>query len=268
MNDDGGCKKIRDLLDGGSLGGLSPAEIASLEAHAATCEQCRMLLKMNEHLAFSSRGDLEARVPARLVAGMWERVAGRLDPHRSAGAGRLRPDASRWPRQAKANRWLVPALSASTGAFFLIILALLLHIHGLRASERALASALEEKELLLENVRQPALEFPVAASAAQSLRRSGLQTRAMRNGLSIAELKSILAQMPPDMQLLTTRDIDRIRSRLPHWQELVVGEKLRGIDYSDGLQSSEALQLIESLSLDPQEIIPPSQLLAFADMRG
>ncbi len=316
-------------------------ELVLLEQHADRCPDCAMLLRMHRHLSGETLADLEARVPAALVDGMWPRISAGIaaiedgveiaevaetpgstghplsaETAQAAGAQarwRRRLDAFFASRPGRAGRWLVPALAAGLMVLLFASGYLLGEVHQLKQRERMLAESLLYQQQLAASwpyagtpwpssgpgwpaagTRQPwygkmqpqlgtlpsqGTTMPVPPgstwlsrvsphqgreSVSQWNRDGWLQHLASKEALSVGELKSLLAQMPAQAIVLEAGDLEAGPWQRPYRHELVRLATGKGVRTDDGLAAAEAVQILETLNLDPERTIVTTRLLVMA----
>ena len=247
------CEIFQERLD--LLGGSYPAVdgLEELERLAEGCRDCGTILEAYLHLAGPPAHELETEVPPGMAESMWGNVSSRtVDRH--AGERRW----SIW-------RILTPALAA---AVVLLVFGLgltlgeLRHLHGV---EERMTAEIELRDETIEALRLRGGETP-GLFASERLRGLALGRRlAGRNEYRVGDLIALLEQLPRDTQVLSAKEVDAILGRAGRAAYSPYGTRLRGFDYSNGLDAGEAILLIEALGIDSNELIPREQI---ASLRG
>jgi hypothetical protein len=252
MNDNTGCKTFQDLLD--RLGGSPPAEMEmrELEQHAADCPDCAMMLEAYLHLAGPSNEELEAQVPDTMTGTMWSRVAERT-VDRGAISG---------SRRISLLRILAPTLAAAVVILVFALGFMLGELRHLRGVEARMTAEIERRDETIAALQVRSDDAPglLASDRFRSLvRRRYLQNR---ETFRIGELMALLEQLPSDTELLSAREVGTLIGGGGLSSYSPYSERIRTVDYSNGLDAREAIMLIEALGIDADELIPRERIVS------
>lgn len=259
------CEEFQDRLDRLRAGEAPPEMEGWLRGHAARCEECRAVWRLQEALALPPPGELERSVPSEMVDAMWFRLRTELAARRV-----VRPSGERartYAGGSTVSRWLVPSMAAA--------IALLIFGVGFLVSDRIRLR--EREEELSARLAQTELRAAIVGSEGPRLRasyskgESGAVGRALPRSLTLGALEAWLGGLPASTTVLDRADLElAIRSRrlgvAPAWS--VVPEE---VEPGDGLQAGELLRALRSLPLDPSTEIPLSQIrreVPAASIRG
>lgn len=245
MTERSDCDVFMERLD--ELKPDSPPEaLERLREHAASCAECRTLLRVHEHVSETPLEELEAEVPEEFVEGMWTRVESQL------GAGRRRGRA-----------WLVPALAAASVALAVASGYLFREIQALREQERALGRQVALQQRWLAELDLRSSVGAAARTAALGGSPTWQRALARKEQVSVEELTALIAGIPRGTTIVgpeyTGRLLDKwifLRSTLPQ-------HVLSEIRLEDGLQADEALRLLRALRIPPNTRITTSRILGF-----
>lgn len=250
------CDVFQDQLDALRDGALPGTVVEQLHRHAASCPNCAMILRLHEHLASPSPGDLEPVVPDELVASVWPRIQAEIATNEPAGIRELRG----WRHWG----WLVPALAAATLLLFVSSALLFREVRGLRQREIALAQQIAEQE-------QRLAELDVRTSSHAVVRTAGLAGRAVwaralqrRRSVSISELAEMLRALPASTTIFGALELEALNESARFWTASALSDALAEVGTDDGIQAGELLRLLEALDLDPERRIPTARILAIA----
>ncbi len=250
------CEVFQDQLDALSGEALSEEGIDLLRRHAATCSECATLLRMREHLAETSPGNLEAAVPGALVDSVWRRVQAEIAVKESRRPSR----ASGW-RQAG---WLLPALAAASVVLLIGTGFLLGELRRLRDREALLVQEIVDHERRLSRLDRPADSPLLLRRGTLSAARAWQRTLERRETVSIEDLTEMLASLPSRTTLFGQSDVEALISSLPLWIGSAWREALEEVSAEDGIQASELLELILRLDIDSSRRIPSARILSFS----
>jgi len=288
------CENFMERLEEMASHAMPGEELVRLEKHADGCPDCAMLLRLHVHLVDESLADVETRVPDALVAGMWPRLQAEMSGR--TGLAFSPANVRRWQHRLRSllgtrsrspSGWLVPALAASVMILLIGGGYLLGEVNQLKQRERLLVTSLLQQEqmtasrvgtwlawrspapdpqLLSGKNRGPAWLGPsrMRSSAGTGLTR----TLVGEQELSVAQLANLLALLPPRTEVLGA---DALRTA--RWQRLRQREIQRvaaaaNIPIEDGLQAAEALQILETLDLNPEQTFSTTRLLVLATGRS
>jgi hypothetical protein len=188
------CQVFEDQLDALVAGELPEEGRRHLHIHAASCPDCAMLLKVQDHLAEPSLEELEAAVPEELLDDLWDRVEVRTG--------------TPGPR-------LVPLLAAASVVLLLSTGFLLAELRGAKAEARELAGQLDALQGWLAGF--PDHGGDLVRRTAELPRAGSPRARALDYALTgqervrISTLRDLLAGLPEGEVLFT-------RSRLAELQ--------------------------------------------------
>ncbi len=254
------CEAFQDQLEGLQRGSLAEEVAAELRRHASSCSDCAMLLELQERLAVPGRAELEAAVPDKYVASMWERVQSDI------AAREARPGWRTGDRRA--SRWLVPALAAAS-LFLLLATGLLLsEVKGLRAREQALVQRVADHERWLAELDLRTRADPVARTAGLAGSQAWERLLSRRESVSIAELEALLAGLPARATVLNTAEWQAVKGSVPAWMGSVWGNATQAIRADDGVQAAELLDLLIALDLEPDRSVSTARILALKRAAG
>lgn len=255
MKDSLFCDDFQDMLDSLASGTVPPDTIALLQSHAQHCKTCAMLLQIQENLAGPTVDEISGQIPERMLARVWDRVSADLPPVKR----HHKPRHTVWTRRP----WIVPALALTSILFILLNMFLLTEIRQIRKEERELSALLSRQTLALEELRDRTSGPRFAGSF---LNRNRLRPLSGRQELTVAELRSILGQVPPDLQIVSGSYVRHLLSQMPRWERTKWQNMLEIVDAADGIQSREAIVLLDALALDPGEILTPYRLSALTEL--
>ncbi len=251
MRENNKCEELQELLD--RLGGRPPTENEKreLEEHSAVCRDCSLILEAYLHLAGPSNEELEAQVPDEMADAMWHRVAAQtVDRGKSPGFGRI-----------SLLRVLVPTLAAAVIVLVFALGFMLGELRHLRGVEERMAIELERRDTTIAALQLGRDETP--GMLASERFRNIVRRRLMedRDVYRVSELIALLEQLPPETTLLSAREAGTLLSGggssiSPY------SERLRRVDYSNGLDAREAIMLIEILGIDRNELISKERFAA------
>jgi hypothetical protein len=244
------CEVFQDQLDTLKQGALSPEGEAQLRAHAETCADCAMVLRLHGHLAAPTPEELEAAVPDLYVASMWERVQAEVAVRGTPGSrfGGWQP-----------GRWLVPTLAAASVVLLASTALLLNELRTVRGREQALAAQVEAHEHRLGELESAVA--PRATVTGLAGRRAWERALAGKESVTVGELTALLRSVPAGTTLLSASNA-RALGDLPGWVTFGWRDVLSRLNVADGAQAGELLEVIQGLALDPETRIPVDRLLA------
>lgn len=246
------CEEFQRLLDRTLSGPLTPDESEFLDSHTRRCDACALLRQIDEHAARPSLDEIERRIPDEAIAQLWSRIARDLPPERSS------------QKHRPANRFrftrLVPALVLATLLFLVLNAVLLVQVNRLTSREHELTQLLTRQTRILEETRFGRSRSPASRLTGGGTRFSQLHGLSWQQPISIRELRSILEQLPRDLQIVAGPYMDLFLSRLPSWERAKWRKILQRIDAADGIQPQEAIALLDALPLDPEDTITPARL--------
>lgn len=254
MSRDVDCAVFEDQLDALVKGSLSHEARRLLVLHAGGCPACDMQLRVQRHLAGVSLGELEARVPEAVLAGMWDRVAGEL---------------KRGPAGRRGRGWLVPILAAAS--LLLLFSSGFLYSELGRAQHREaiLSQQVEEQQRWLAELEVSPTADPVARTAALAGRNPWLRALSRQESITVEDLRGLLERMPGDRTVMTEGQLDAaLRSRFP-LSPSFLGEVLARMDRGrpgrngggGGVRAGELLQALDGMDLSPDRSVPTSELM-------
>lgn len=238
------CTVFEDQLDSLVRGERPEAGVAQLQAHASACPACAALLHLQEHLVAPSLAELEALVPDAHVASMWTDVQGALGAPPAGVRRRV--------------GWVMPLLAAATVA--------LLFANGLalRALGRAESRAQDlEGQLLDQQRRLVALQVadvsgPQGARVGLGARGGALRALEERTDLTVADLRDLLAGLPPDTPILGAahaRQLTRSRLVPAAWRDA-----LARLDTGDEVSAGALLRVLDDLDISGDVPVPAARL--------
>ena len=244
------CESLQERLD--ALGGSRPPgeELEELERLAAGCRECETILGAYLHLAGPPAGELEAEVPSEMVDSMWARVSSRT-------VGRTEKR-RRW----SIRRILTPALAA---AVILLVFALgfmMGELRHLRGIEERMTSMIERREETIAALQARRGDGTPELFASERFRDFAFRRFLQRQDTyRVSELISYLERLPSDTKVLSAREAEALLSRRSMAVYSPYTARLRAVDYTNGLDASEAILLIEALGIDADEQIPREQIV-------
>lgn len=262
------CQIFGDQLDALIQGDLPEEGMRQLRLHAGECPQCRMQLRVQEHLLEPSLGELEARVPDEMVMGMWGAVEAGVRSREGSGAGAKGPGpavvredpSSRHPFQGR-GRWLVPTLAAATLALLFSTGFLYWQTARLQTRAQALAQQVEDQRYWLAELEVDGAD-PAARTAALAGRNPWSRALSRQDEITLGNLRSLLARAPGDRVILSQSQLDEVlRSRVPLSPPLL-REALGGISGTDGVTARELLEALDGLGVSPDTTVPTEELMA------
>jgi hypothetical protein len=247
------CEKFQDRLD--LFGGEPPPEeeMRELERHASGCPDCATILEAYLHLAGPSNEELEAQVPDAMTGAMWQRVAART-VYRNMGYGRF-----------NIRRILSPVLAA---AVVLLVFALgftLGELRHLRGVEQKMAEKIERRDETIASLRTGGSEPPGLFTSERFRNLARRRFLQERDSYRVGDLIVLLEQLPRDTKILSASEVRILLGRGGTAAYSPYNTRLRGFDYSNGLDAGEAILLIEALGIDADELIPREEI---ASLRG
>jgi hypothetical protein len=251
------CERYQDALDRLFEGAASEQDERQLRGHANTCPDCAVLLDLHRRLRGESLVELEAAVPAELVAGMWPLVQTEMSRDEWREAGRKgRSSVWRWVAAAQAAAIVVLA----AGAVYLSG-----ELETLKGRDADLADRVSNQQQYLSELDRRTSTDPHGAR--EYTAGTDWERRLGATGdVTVAEVTRYLRRLPADSPVLDARGTRRLLSSLP--AGLPGGVRgaqpgdLNGIDAGDGLQAGEALALIDALNLDPSYQLPASRIMS------
>ncbi|MGD2068179.1 MAG: zf-HC2 domain-containing protein [Gemmatimonadota bacterium] len=238
------CQVFEDQLDAWLRGELGEEGEAQLRAHAAACPTCDAMARVGGHLAAPSLEELEARVPDAWVASMASDVRRALRDRRAGGRRR--------------SGWAVPALAAA-------VLALLL-FNGMTL--RTLARASEREQALQSQVLEQQRRLTEVGGGEERGGRGGvagfgrsasLRSLEGRAEVTVAELRALLADLPPATTVLRAWQTEALagsRRMPPAWRAA-----LERLDTGGDVTAGEVLGVLDDLELPGAATVPASRLL-------
>ncbi|MGD2216634.1 MAG: zf-HC2 domain-containing protein [Gemmatimonadales bacterium] len=250
------CEVFQDQLDALQAGALPEQGVEMLRLHAASCEDCAVLLRVHEHLAAPPLGDLEAAVPDELVASVWPRVQAEVATGESA---RLRES-----RGWQGWSWLVPAMAAATLLLFIGSGLMYQEVRELRRRETALVQQVAEQERWLAQLDLRTSTDPVARTAGLAESATWERALARRKSVSVGELARMLGGLPATTTIFDASNTEALYRNLPFWLATAVRDVAADVRTGDGLQAGELAQLVETLGVDSSRRISTTRLLALA----
>lgn len=249
------CTEFQEKLD--RLGGAQPGaeELAGLESHASTCDECAMILRMYLHIAGPAKEELEKSVPAEMADTMWRRIEPRtagMPQHRPAGSARF----------PVLRRAFAPVLTAAVIVLVFAAGYMLGELRQYRKIESRMSSELERQERVIEALQRgrggPSSDVSFGDYTGSFARSAFFE----KEEYSVAELVSLLERLSPDTRLLGAREAASLIGRKSHRMWLPVGARLDLIDFTDGLVAGEVIILIETMDIDPATKISRDRLLS------
>lgn len=248
------CERFQERLDGLEGRHSSGEDLDGLERQAAGCSDCVTILEAYLHLAGPSARELEAEVPEEMAESMWARVSAHTVERPSV--------AQRW----SIVRILTPALAAAVVLLIFALGFMLGELRHLRGIEERMASMIERREETIAALQANRSDDAPGLLASERVR--GLASRRFlqdRDTYRVGELISFLEQLPPDTRILSAKEVDALLGRGGAAAYSPYNTRLRGLDYSNGLDAGEAILLIQVLGIDANELISRKQL---ASLRG
>ena len=248
------CEIVQERLEG--LGGAPPSgdRLQELERLAAGCSDCETILAAYLHLAGSSAEELEAEVPPEMAGSMWSRVS------------KQTVELSSGRRQWSLGRILTPALAAAVVLLVFALGFMLGELRHLRGIEERMARMIERREetiAVMQARRTDAAPGLFASERFRDFARRRLLNE--RESYRVGEIISLLERLPRDTQVLSAREVDVLLARSGAAAYTPYYSKIRGFDYSNGIDAGEALMLIEALGIDADQLIPREEI---ASLRG
>lgn len=250
------CEVFQDQLDALQAGTLLEEGMDQLRAHADSCADCAMLLRVHEHLVVPPLVELEAAVPDELVASVWPRVRAEIA---TGGSARLR-ELRGW----QGRSWLAPAMAAAT--LLLVIGSGLMYeeVRELRQREHALVQQIADQQRWLVGLDLRTSTDPVARTARLAGRPTWERALARRNSVSVAELAGMLGSLPATTTVLDASQLEALYGNVPFWLAKAVRDAAAEVRTDDGLQAGELAQLIEALGVSSSRRISTTRLLGLA----
>ncbi len=248
------CDVFQDQLDALEAGALPEEGMEQLRAHADSCGDCAMLLRVHEHLAAPPLGDLEAAVPDELIASVWPRVRAEIATGESA---RLRES-----RGWQGWSWLAPAMAAATLLLFIGSGLMYQEVRELRRREDALVQQVAQQERWLAELDLRTSTDPVVRTAGLAGRAAWERALARRKSVSVAELAGMLRSLPANTTILSASQAETLTGSLPFWMVSALRGTLEGIEAENGVQAGELSQLLEDLDVDSERRVPTARILA------
>ncbi len=248
------CEKFQELLD--TLEGTYPSgvELEELERRAAGCRDCETILGAYPHLAGPSAGELEAEVPGGLVDSMWTRVSSRTAerPYRRR----------RWAL----GRILVPTLATAVVLLVFALGFMLGELRHLRGAEERMSAMIERREETIAALQARRSDDAPGLLVSERFRDLALRRFLQeRDSYRVGDLIAMLEQLPRDTKILSAKEVGALFGRGGTAAYSPYNTRLRGFDYSNGLDAEEAILLIEALGIGSDELIPREQI---ASLRG
>jgi hypothetical protein len=248
------CDVFQDQLDALEAGALPEEGMEQLRAHADSCGDCAMLLRVHEHLVAPPLGDLEAAVPDELVASVWPRVRGEIATGESA---RLRES-----RGWQGWSWLAPAMAAATLLLFIGSGLMYQEMRELRRRENALVQQVAQQERWLAELDLRTSTDPVVRTAGLAGRAAWERALARRKSVSVAELAGMLRSLPANTTILSASQAEALAGSLPFWIVSALNGTLERIEAENGVQAGELSQLLEDLDVGFERRVPTARILA------
>lgn len=215
------CRRFSDLLDGYLEGSLSEDLSGAVLEHAQKCPGCGAVLRVKKELS------REVRVPPEVIARTEE------------GVGAMIAAARRQARPGARRRLLVPALASAC--------VILLFTAGFLAGE--LRSLRQQTRSLRETIIRPPM--PPGTGHEAVIGRAGRAAGAM----TVAELALLLERLPDRTPVLSPEEAGRLARERSFLRPGPASPVRRMLE--DGLTAGEALEILISLGLDPDERIEP-----------
>jgi hypothetical protein len=200
-------------------------------------------------------------VPDEYVEGMWPRV--------QKDIANLESSRSAWPGKGRVWRWVAPALAAACLVLVVGSAFLYSELRKIKGQEQVLALQLEQQVSMLAEVRARTSvpnpnEAPLAQVGEPATSRRLQRALSGRESVTFGELKSLLAKLPPDSELLDAAGARTAIRRVSPWGAGSWRKLAEGIQTDDGLQVREALHLIEAMDIDPNTGIPTGRLVSMS----
>jgi hypothetical protein len=252
------CQVFEDQLDA-LVGGILPEEgMGQLQAHALSCPDCAMLLRVQEHLALPSLEELEASVPDDLLASLWPRVQTEVGARRMI----VSPDVSAETSSTRRLPWLVPTLAAASVALLFSTGFLFSELRQTKERGIRLAEQIEELErgMVDLDARTDRVERTASLAGRKTWMRSFSMDLSTRESVSIAWVQEMVRRLPPDTPLLTASQVEALLGGGLSWGPSALRAEVSEKAGSDGLTALELLAVIDSLGLDPELSVSTSRL--------
>lgn len=248
------CDVFQEQLDALLGDRLPDAGLEQLRLHAASCADCALQLRVQEHLASPSLRDLEGQISDELAGSVLPRVLAEIAAHQ-ASTQRAPGKWYGWSR-------LVPTLAAATLLLFVGSGLLYLQVRQLREQEAFLVRQVTEQGRRLAQLDVRTSMDPVARAA--SLAGRGLWERALsrRNSVTVSELERMLQSTPASTTIFSAAESEALTESLPRWMMALIREHLADIQANDGIQAGELLQVVRSLDIETDRRISTSRILA------
>jgi hypothetical protein len=252
------CGDFQNRLDRLGEGTLTPGEMDALEAHAAGCEMCAILMEMHRYFAAPTLEELENQIPDSMVDTVWRRVSESI-PEEKKRRFRL-------PIPLPSRSWMVPALAASMIVFILMNLLQFTQLHQLRTRENALIAALTRQTRIIEQIQTPQGQSPISQNADHLFQKTRLHFLTRQESFSITDLRRLLEQAPQNMEIISESYLQQVLSQLPRWEKARWEKALQAIESGDGIQPQEAIVLLDALPIGPDETISAVRLATLSEL--
>ena len=266
MKKDVDCQIFEDQLDGLVKGTLPEEGARQLRIHAASCPDCSMLLRVQEHLALPALEELEAQVPEDLLASVWPRVEAEVE----SGAGDV-PAETGFPMGHQGGRikrfsWLVPTLAAASVALLFSTGLLYSELKRSEAREVQLARQVGEMDRWMAGLDGGSgLVQRTAELAGGGKNRARAVGYALSGGesLTLDSLLDLLGRYPQGKILFDASQLLALSETTsrppPELREILtlLGDALTTLGDADGVRVGEFAEWLASSSLPP-DMIPAS----------
>ncbi len=242
------CDVFHDQLDALKAGSLSDEGLDQLRVHGGCCPDCAESLRVHEHLSAKTIVELEAAVPADLLASVWPRVEAELSGRRS---GRV---------DGRRTNWLIPAMAAATVVLAIATGLLFTELTKVRERERVLARTVsEQQQWLAELDERTSVNTSVLAAGLAG--RGWARALSRREQMSVADLSDLLQRLPARATILTASQAEELSSAIPVWAPPAFRSAIGEIDMRDGIRAGDLLRILESLELDPDVTLRTSRII-------
>lgn len=249
------CQVFADQLEALVRGDLPEDGMRQFRLHAHECSECGMQLRVQEHLVEPRLLELEARVPDKMVEGMWDAVEAGLPA--SGEAGLVDARAQFRPRAP----WLVPTLAAATIVLLFSTGFLYWKTTRLQTRTQALTQQVEDQRYWMAELEMGGAD-PVARTAALAGRSPWSRALSRQDEITLRSLRSLLARVPADRVILSRSQMDGVlRSRVP-LSPPPLREILGRIPGTDGVTAAELLTALDELEMSPETALPTADLIA------
>jgi len=257
------CQVFGDQLDA-LLGGSLPDEgMGQLQVHALTCPDCAMLLRVQEHLAFPSLGDMEAAVPEELLASVWPLTKDVVKEGKKDGLGGVPAGTPPPPRFS----WLIPTLAAASVVLLLSTGFLFSELRRTQAEGTELAEELGDlrEEMDELGARTEWIERTARLAGTRKSRALDYVLEG-EESITLGAVVELLGRYPADMVLFEASQVEGLLEtfiRPPPELRDLFGILANGIRISGELREVRAgdlAQWIETSGLPSDMVVPKSPL--------